>query len=137
MYEQHAHNHSPPAPPPRGTREYYIHKRRLRDQGRRGGRIAKFRLIARYKRLTIEQTLRGELDPVFLSEYRWYLWNADPVLCVYCNTRLTKKTRTRDHLVPRSRGGGPRDNLVPSCADCNRDKADDPLIFYMLRRERC
>ena len=134
MLEWSPHRQDPPRMPPRGTREWFIHKRRLRDHGRHGGRLARFREIARYKRLSIPQTLAGELDPVFDSEYRWVVWNVDPVLCVYCNTRLTKRTRTRDHLVPRSRGGGARENLVPSCADCNRDKADDPLIFYMLRR---
>lgn len=121
-------------PPPRGTREWYLYKRRVRLAGRTGGRLARFREIAKRKQLSIEDTVEGALEPVFVSEFRYYQWNVDPVLCAYCNTRLSKSTKTRDHVTPRSRGGGAQDNLVPSCAPCNRDKGADPLIMYMLRR---
>lgn len=120
--------------PPRGTREWYLYKRNLRLQGRRGGRLARFREIAKRKQLSIEDTVSGGLEPVFVSEFRYYQWNVEPVLCAYCNARLSKQTRTRDHVVPRSRGGGNKDNLVPACAPCNRAKSDDLLIMYMLRR---
>jgi 5-methylcytosine-specific restriction endonuclease McrA len=123
------------APPPRGTREWYLYKRRQRLRGRVGGRLARFREIAKRKGLTVEDTISGVLEPVFVSEFRYYVWNVEPVLCAYCNTRLTKQTRTRDHVIPRSRGGGNEDNLVPSCAPCNRAKADDALLIYMLRRD--
>ena len=96
--------------------------------------MARFREIARRKQLSIEDTVSGELEPVFVSEFRYFQWNVEPILCAYCNARLSKQTRTRDHVTPRSRGGGSNDNLVPSCAPCNRAKGDDPLIMYMLRR---
>ena len=76
----------------------------------------------------------GSLEPVFVSEFRYYMWNVEPVLCAYCNERLTKQTRTRDHVIPRSAGGPNGDNLVPSCAPCNRAKSDTPLLVYMLER---
>lgn len=129
-----AHIHSDNAIPPRGTREYFLYKRRVRTLGRRGGRLARFREIARHKRLTIEDTVSGALDPVFVSEYRYFVWNVGPVLCVYCNATLDKSTKTRDHLVPRSKGGPNGDNLVPSCACCNRAKADDSLLMFLHRR---
>jgi hypothetical protein len=111
-----------------------LYKRTLRLAGRAGGRLARFREIAKRKQLSIEETVAGELEPVFVSEFRYFQWNVEPVLCAYCNTRLSKQTRTRDHVTPRSRGGGARDNLVPSCAPCNRAKGDDSLLVYMLRR---
>ncbi|NJK31547.1 MAG: hypothetical protein HC927_03530 [Deltaproteobacteria bacterium] len=120
--------------PERGTPAWYLYKRKLRETGRRGGRMARFREIARYKKLSIEDTLAGQLDPVFESEYRYFVWNVEPVLCAYCNTRLTKQTRTRDHVVPRSRGGGNRDNLVPACGGCNRAKGDKPLLAWLIQR---
>jgi hypothetical protein len=121
-------------PPARGTPEWYLYKRNLRLTGRSGGRMARFREIAKRKALSIEDTVSGELEPVFVSEFRYYQWNVEPILCAYCNARLSKQTRTRDHVTPRSRGGGAHDNLVPSCAPCNRAKGDDPLLFYMWRR---
>ncbi|MFO7566289.1 MAG: HNH endonuclease signature motif containing protein [Enhygromyxa sp.] len=121
-------------PPPRGTPEWYLYKRKLRLAGRSGGRMARFREIAKRKQLSVEDVVAGELEPVFVSEFRYFQWNVEPVLCAYCNTRLSKQTRTRDHVTPRSRGGGANDNLVPSCAPCNRAKGDDPLLVYMWRR---
>lgn len=120
--------------PVRGTREWYLEKRRRRDDNRRGGRLARFRDIARHKQLTVEDTVAGALEPVFVSEFRYYVWNVEPVLCAYCNRRLSKRTRTRDHVVPRSQGGPNGDNLVPACAPCNHAKADAPLLLYLADR---
>lgn len=45
--------------------------------------------------------------------------------CHWCGWRLTELTVTRDHLIPRSRGGSNRrDNIVASCAGCNGAKGD-------------
>ena len=121
-------------PPQKGTREWYLYKRRMRQQGRAGGRLARFREIAKRKQLSVEDTVSGALEPVFVSEFRYYVWNVEPVLCAYCNERLSKGTRTRDHVIPRAKGGQNGDNLVPSCAPCNRAKGSEPLIMYMLDR---
>ena len=130
-----AHMMDDRAPPERGTPEWYLHKRNRRLNGRQGGRLARFREIAQRKPARIEDIVEGTLAPVFDSEYRYYVWNVEPVLCAYCNERLTKQTRTRDHVVPRSQGGPNGDNLVPACAACNRDKGDDRLLMYMFRRD--
>lgn len=43
--------------------------------------------------------------------------------CFYCRTLLTKKNRSMDHYVPRSRKGtGSVDNLVTCCKVCNHRK---------------
>ena len=41
--------------------------------------------------------------------------------CYYCGNggELNK-----DHYIPRALGGGGKDNIVPSCLDCNSIKAD-------------
>ena len=43
--------------------------------------------------------------------------------CAYCGRKLTKETRTLDHIYPRSWGGiSIPDNLAPCCANCNSEK---------------
>ncbi|MEK7415008.1 MAG: HNH endonuclease [Planctomycetota bacterium] len=47
----------------------------------------------------------------------------DAFACQYCGCRVTLRTGTRDHVMPRSRGG--RDtlaNVVTACAPCNLRK---------------
>jgi 5-methylcytosine-specific restriction endonuclease McrA len=45
--------------------------------------------------------------------------------CQYCGS---ERHLTVDHVVPRSKGGADTwDNLVTSCAPCNRKKGDRPL----------
>lgn len=49
----------------------------------------------------------------------------DGFTCQYCACRVTLRSGTRDHVIPRSRGG--KDiltNVVTACADCNRRKDD-------------
>jgi 5-methylcytosine-specific restriction endonuclease McrA len=51
--------------------------------------------------------------------------------CQYCGST---RHLTVDHIVPRSRGGADTwDNLVTSCAPCNRKKGDRPLHLAGLR----
>lgn len=42
--------------------------------------------------------------------------------CVYCGQQSRPLSLTKDHLLPRSRGGGTRRNLVPACPACNSEK---------------
>jgi len=54
--------------------------------------------------------------------------------CVYCNVDLQHPeiTATRDHLIPKSRGGADFPlNLVPACASCNMAKGDKDLSEFV------
>lgn len=43
--------------------------------------------------------------------------------CQYCLKKLPAKELTRDHVLPRSQGGGMTwENIVACCVACNRDK---------------
>lgn len=49
----------------------------------------------------------------------------DGFACAYCGKKLSLRTVTKDHVIPRSRGG--QDvllNVVASCSECNGLKAD-------------
>lgn len=118
---------------PERSPEYYL-ARHLRKKGlRKGdGRLGRFREISKYVRASVADVIRGRLDPYFTREFRFYEWNIMTV-CAYCNTRLTRRSVTRDHVVPRSKGGsnGP-DNLVPCCQPCNLQKSNKPLWKFLL-----
>lgn len=43
--------------------------------------------------------------------------------CAYCGKKLTKKTLTKDHVIPISKGGSDwLRNVVPCCRPCNERK---------------
>jgi 5-methylcytosine-specific restriction endonuclease McrA len=47
----------------------------------------------------------------------------DNYQCQYCLKKLPAKELTRDHVVPRSKGGGMTwENIVTACVDCNGSK---------------
>jgi 5-methylcytosine-specific restriction endonuclease McrA len=48
--------------------------------------------------------------------------------CAYCGAKLTLRTTTKDHVVPRSKGGPDTLlNVVAACRTCNGLKADRTL----------
>ncbi len=48
--------------------------------------------------------------------------------CYYCEVQLTRKNRSVDHVVPRSKGGSNGlDNLVTCCKKCNNEKGANLL----------
>jgi 5-methylcytosine-specific restriction endonuclease McrA len=134
--------------------EYYLLKWKRRKgllHTKGGGRLEKFRRIAKFQRVSIPDILEGVLPRVALTEYHFVRWNVGPVLCVYCNETLTKDSMTQDHVIPRCRGGSQigivldgrivledlqalRDNLEPSCEPCNREKGDQPLLMFLFSR---
>jgi 5-methylcytosine-specific restriction endonuclease McrA len=65
------------------------------------------------------------------------LFNRQSGFCAYCDTKMTleighRHTATKDHVVPKSRGGNSNIyNLVASCYDCNQKKADKPLYQFL------
>ncbi len=68
------------------------------------------------------------------------LWLRDGGRCFYCGKRLTWKTKTADHVIPKSKGGPGRTwNLVLSCHPCNQAKGDrdpDPVHLDMVLRRK-
>jgi 5-methylcytosine-specific restriction endonuclease McrA len=53
--------------------------------------------------------------------------------CWYCGKQLTRRTRTRDHVVPRACGGLTEfGNIVPACVECNQLKAALLLDAFRL-----
>jgi 5-methylcytosine-specific restriction endonuclease McrA len=54
--------------------------------------------------------------------------------CQYCGAR---SNLTVDHVIPRSKGGSSNwDNIVASCAPCNRRKGDLPLRQVGMQLQR-
>jgi 5-methylcytosine-specific restriction endonuclease McrA len=52
----------------------------------------------------------------------------DKERCAYCNCKLTLRSTTKDHVIPRAKGG--KDvltNVVACCKACNGKKADRTL----------
>ena len=52
-----------------------------------------------------------------------YLFRRDQHMCMYCGMQLSRLSLTRDHIMPRSRGG--KDvwtNVVSACKPCNQRK---------------
>jgi 5-methylcytosine-specific restriction endonuclease McrA len=68
----------------------------------------------------------------------WLLDRHGPV-CAYCGLKQDPALITLDHVTPR-RGQTAydrRDNLVLACQRCNGNKADTPILAFLLaRRER-
>lgn len=44
--------------------------------------------------------------------------------CFYCGCKLDFNNFHIDHFTAKKRGGKQKDNLVPSCPDCNLSKGD-------------
>lgn len=124
--------------PERGPAFYLA--RHLRRKGLRQstgeGRLGRLRETAKHKQSTVADIVSGRLDRCITNEFHFYTWNV-LTLCVYCHTRLSKRTVTRDHVIPQSQGGPTSpDNLVPCCSRCNNTKANKPLWKFLLERQR-
>jgi hypothetical protein len=60
------------------------------------------------------------------------LWNWK---CAYCEVKLTRGTRSTDHIVPLTKGGAnEKDNIVPCCRSCN-SKKNNRLLSEWLEPE--
>jgi 5-methylcytosine-specific restriction endonuclease McrA len=43
--------------------------------------------------------------------------------CFYCGRKLTRRCASKDHVLPRSKGGSnSKHNIVDSCKECNEAK---------------
>lgn len=58
-----------------------------------------------------------------LRKTRWWQQKTASGLCYYCGRKFPYRQLTMDHLIPLARGGrSTKDNLVPSCKECNTRK---------------
>ncbi len=72
------------------------------------------------------RTLRSELE-----------WHIEAGRCAYCRAQAQPDgPLTREHVIPRARGGRRRDVriIVPACARCNRERGCRDLIPFLLMR---
>ena len=70
------------------------------------------------KHIKVEKAAAQEL-----RKSRWWQNLIQSTNCYYCQTPLTAKTVTMDHIVPVSRGGrSTKGNVVPCCKECNNQK---------------
>lgn len=61
----------------------------------------------------------------------------DMKVCIYCKQPVDDFSRTKDHLIPESKGGcRSKDNAVPSCSKCNRLKEDMTVSEFQKFMER-
>ncbi|MEN5275811.1 HNH endonuclease signature motif containing protein [Brucella sp. TWI432] len=80
-----------------------------------------------------------KLDAAFARADREAALRKQGGKCAYCLSRLTLKTATRDHIIPRSAGGlDHRNNIVAACEPCNKLKGSTPLALFlrMISRPR-
>jgi hypothetical protein len=57
--------------------------------------------------------------------------------CVYCREPAAPdRPLTREHVIPRARGGGRKDAtiIVPACARCNHMRGSQEIVLFLLAR---
>lgn len=88
-------------------------------------------------RRSLSRFQQQKLDAAFDRADREAALKAQGGRCKYCLIPLTLKTATRDHVVPRSKGGSNlRHNTVAACESCNKAKGNkDAKLFLRLIHE--
>ncbi|MBI3394645.1 MAG: HNH endonuclease [Spirochaetia bacterium] len=58
-----------------------------------------------------------------LRDSAWWKKKRGAGICHYCRRRFPPAQLTMDHVIPLARGGrSTKENLVPSCKECNNQK---------------
>jgi 5-methylcytosine-specific restriction endonuclease McrA len=56
----------------------------------------------------------------------------DGPACIWCGRELWRRDLTREHVVPRSRGGHmTAENAVVACRSCNKRRGSRPVDAYV------
>ncbi len=74
--------------------------------------------------LARSEAMVRHLQPLPLGHDNTLLFRRDREICAYCGTHFDRRNLTRDHILPKARGG--RDtwtNVVTACRCCNLRKA--------------
>lgn len=57
--------------------------------------------------------------------------------CIYCDTKLTKKNVSADHIIPIANGGNNcQVNIVVCCEDCNNERGDTEFNEYLKKKNK-
>ena len=57
--------------------------------------------------------------------------NRDGLICCYCESELTHKTVTMEHIIPKSKSGTLNpNNLTVACEKCNNKRDDKDFFEY-------
>lgn len=63
---------------------------------------------------------------------RIYLYKQQHGICSYCFNKVSFNDWTVDHIVPKAAGGvSNKTNYTGACRDCNRNKADMPMVMFI------
>lgn len=57
--------------------------------------------------------------------------------CLYCETTLTDKNATADHIIPISEGGNNcQVNLIVCCKECNNERGNLDFVTYLEMKNK-
>ena len=69
-----------------------------------------------------------------LKKTRWWKQKLAAGICYHCHNSFCSEDLTMDHLTPIARGGRTgKNNIVPSCKDCNSKKSYKSLLDVRLK----
>jgi len=99
------------------------------------GRTPRKKKTSTASRAATSQQLRRSGGRSYQAHRDWLIEKHGSV-CAYCGTETDPETITLDHVRPRKGQSAydRPDNLVLACRACNADKADVPLLTFLLGR---
>ncbi len=74
--------------------------------------------------INLELHLKKEKEKArALKKTRWWRRKIERGICYYCGRKVSPQELTMDHRIPLSKGGfSTKENIVPSCKECNNQK---------------
>lgn len=109
------------------ARRWYAQNKQRRAEYERRNRLA-YQLRDGYRRAVQAGGEAVKITPSELLSY-WENTGVDPLVCYLTGEPLTEATRSLDHVVPVSRGGGHTlDNLLP-CTFAANNRKQDKLVL--------
>lgn len=80
------------------------------------------------------KTKRPEVTPIIaIVAKEPVVVEIEVLFCCYCERELLLADKTREHIIPRSRGGGGHPlNIRPCCTDCNNERGNTPYREWLI-----